>query len=261
VHHPIQDRDLHAALNLAAWSLRRAERVAVLTGAGVSAESGVATFRGAGGLWEGHRVEEVATPEAFARDPALVWRFYNLRRGNLKGIQPNDGHRALADLERRLGSDRFTLITQNIDGLHQAAGSRHVLEVHGSLRRVRCTGCGREEDRPGEDLPGLPRCRACNALLRPAVVWFHEMLPADVWREAQQATVDSSCFLVVGTSAVVYPAAGLIQIAKAAGASVIEVNLEATAASGLVDVCLHGKSGELLPEVVRRLDGKQGGTA
>src|SRR5262249_27222933 len=212
MHQPMEDRDLNAALNLAAWSLRRAERVAVLSGAGVSAESGVATFRGAGGLWEGHRIDEVATPEAFQRDPALVWRFYNLRRGNLKAVRPNDGHRALAELERRFGSDSFTLITQNIDGLHQAAGSPHVLVVHGSLRGVRCSGGGHEEDRPGEALPELPRCGSCNGLLRPAVVWFHEMLPQAVWQEAQQATVDCNCFLVVGTSAVVYPAAGLIQM-------------------------------------------------
>jgi NAD-dependent deacetylase len=264
MHHPVEDRDLNAALNLAAWSLRRAQRVAVLTGAGVSAESGVATFRGAGGLWEGHRIEDVATPEAFERDPTLVWRFYNLRRANLQTVQPNAGHRALADLEQRFGSDKFTLITQNIDGLHQSAGSRHVLEVHGSLSRVRCTGCRREEDRPGEELPELPRCGSCNGLLRPAVVWFHEMLPPAVWREAQEATESCNCFLVVGTSAIVYPAAGLIQMARAAGASVIEVNLEATAASGLVDVCLHGKSGELLPELLHRLEGNaphQGGTA
>src|SRR5205807_4714139 len=121
--------------------LRGAERVAVLTGAGVSAESGVATFRGAGGLWEGHRIEEVATPEAFHRDPRLVWRFYNLRRANLRTVAPNPGHYALTPLEQRWGSDNFTVITQNIDGLHRAAGSRNVLEVHGSLARVRCSGC------------------------------------------------------------------------------------------------------------------------
>jgi NAD-dependent deacetylase len=261
VHHPIQDRDLHAALNLAAWSLRRAERVTVLTGAGVSAESGLATFRGAGGLWEGHRVEEVATPEAFQRDPTLVWRFYNLRRANLRTVAPNPGHHALAEMERRWGSDRFTLITQNVDGLHQAAGSKQVLEVHGSLSRVRCTECGQEEDRPGEALPHLPRCPSCNGMLRPGVVWFHETLPYGVWRAAQQASVACHCFLVVGTSALVYPAAGLIQIAKVAGASVIEVNLEPAAAGTLIDVGLHGPAGELLPELLRRLDAGPGGTA
>src|SRR5438270_7029201 len=145
--------------------VRKGERVFVLTGAGVSAESGVPTFRDAGGLWEGHRVEEVATPSAFARDPVLVWRFYNLRRAALRTVRPNPGHHALARLEERLGPGRFALLTQNVDGLHRAAGSRHVLEVHGSLARVRCTGCGRVEPRD-DDLDELPRCPGCDALLR-----------------------------------------------------------------------------------------------
>src|SRR5262245_41255309 len=180
MHHPIEDRDLNAALNLAAWSLRRARRVAVLTGAGVSAESGVPTFRGAGGLWEGHRVDEVATPFAFERDPALVWRFYNARRNNLRSIRPNPGHFALQAIEEKLGPDRFTLITQNVDGLHTAAGSRNVLELHGNLARVRCTRCYAIEDRGGEELDDLPHCH-CGGLLRPDIVWFHEMLPDGIW--------------------------------------------------------------------------------
>src|SRR5437763_1498633 len=134
---PLEDESLRRA---AGW-LREAARVAVLTGAGISAESGLATFRGAGGLWEGHRVEDVATPMAFQRDPALVWRFYNLRRAAVAAVQPNPGHLALMQLEGRLAEGCFTLITQNVDGLHRAAGSRHVLELHGNLRRVRCTGC------------------------------------------------------------------------------------------------------------------------
>jgi NAD-dependent deacetylase len=252
MHHPVED-DLEAALDRAAALLRRAQRVAVLTGAGVSAESGVATFRGAGGLWEGHRVEEVATPEAFRRDPLLVWRFYNLRRANLRTVGPNPGHRALAALEQRWGSERFTLITQNIDGLHRAAGSRNVLEVHGSLARVRCSGCGVVEDRAAAELPELPRCEACGQLLRPDVVWFGEMLPPDVWRKAAEATATCQCFLVVGTSALVYPAAGLIQAARDVEAGVIEVNLEATPARSAADVSLYGPSGQVLPRLVERL--------
>jgi NAD-dependent deacetylase len=252
MHHPVDD-DSEATLRRAADLLRGARRVAALTGAGVSAESGVATFRGAGGLWEGHRVEEVATPEAFARDPALVWRFYNLRRTSLAKVAPNPGHRALAALEDHWGSEQFTLITQNIDGLHRAAGSRNVLEIHGNLARVRCTGCGAVADRGGEDLPPLPECPACMGLLRPDVVWFHELLPQDVWGAAARAAQTCDCFLVVGTSAIVYPAAGLIGTARAAGAAVIEVNLEATAASGHVDVSLFGRSGDLLPRLVERL--------
>jgi NAD-dependent deacetylase len=240
-------------LDRAAELLRRASRVAVLTGAGVSAESGVPTFRGGGGLWGGHPVEEVATPEGFQRDPTMVWRFYNMRRAALTKVQPNPGHHALVALEDRLGSDHFTLATQNIDGLHAAAGSRHVLELHGRLSRVRCTACSYLADRPGEELPELPQCPDCGELLRPDVVWFNEMLPHRVWREASQRTEACECFLVVGTSAVVYPAAGLVRMARAAGAAVIEFNLEETPASGLADVSLFGPSGQTLPEVIRRL--------
>jgi NAD-dependent deacetylase len=253
MHHPIDEPTVPSALDRAAEHLGRAGRVAVLTGAGVSAESGVATFRGAGGLWEGHPVEEVATPEAFTRDPRLVWRFYNLRRANLASVKPNPGHEALARLEQRWGSDRFAIVTQNIDRLHQAAGSRHVLELHGSLTRVRCSGCQQIEDRGYEPLPELPACSACGALLRPDVVWFGEMLPSDIWQKATEVTATCQCFLVVGTSAVVFPAAGLIELARTVGATVIEVNLEQTPASPRADVCLYGPSGELLPALLGRL--------
>jgi NAD-dependent deacetylase len=253
MHPSIDAGELEAALQRGAEALRRADRVVVLTGAGVSAESGVPTFRGAGGLWEGQRVEDVATPEAFARDPALVWRFYNLRRAQLRSIQPNPGHRALVELEDRFGSERFTLITQNVDGLHRAAGSRHVLEIHGSLARVRCTGCGAVTERD-DALSDLPRCPDCKALLRPDVVWFHEMLPEDVWSEAARATAECDCFLVVGTSAVVYPAAGLIGAARSVGAAVIEMNLVPTGvAAGAIG--LYGPSGVLLPQLLRLLGG------
>lgn len=253
MHHPVDSPDPMERLDRAAHLLRQARRVAVLTGAGISAESGIATFRGAGGLWEGHAIEEVATPEAFERDPRLVWRFYNMRRAQLASVQPNPGHRALVALEERLGTDHFTLITQNIDALHQAAGSRQVLELHGRLSRVRCTHCSYLADRPGEVLPDLPRCPECTHLLRPDVVWFHEMLPPGIWRQAETQTERCDCFLVVGTSAVVYPAAGLIQTALRAGASVLEFNLEATPASRNAEVSLFGPSGQLLPEIVRRL--------
>jgi NAD-dependent deacetylase len=254
MHPPVDADDLDAALTRAAQLLHRAGSVAVLTGAGVSAESGVPTFRGAGGLWEGQRVEDVATPWAFARDPSLVWRFYNARRAGLRAVQPNPGHRALVDLEDRWGSERFTLVTQNVDGLHRAAGSRHVLEVHGTLSRVRCTRCPHIEDRGLEELPDLPRC-GCGELLRPDIVWFGEYLPEDVWRQAAKAAATCDCFLVVGTSAIVYPAAGLIDAARAAGAAVIEINLEATAAGDGGAVGLYGPSGVILPRLVQRLQG------
>lgn len=241
------------ALQRAADLLRPAYRVAVLSGAGISAESGLATFRGAGGLWEGHRVEEVATPQAFARDPALVWRFYNARRANVRTVRPNAGHEALVQLERHLGPERFALVTQNVDGLHRAAGSQRVLELHGALARVRCTRCSFKAEWPDEILPELPACPACSRLLRPDIVWFHERLPEDVWMEAEAAVFDCQCLLVVGTSAVVYPAAGLIDVARDAGAKVIEVNKEPTPASDGVDVSLFGPSGQLLPALLRQV--------
>lgn len=249
--HPQPDRMASdAALRRAADLLRAAASVAVLTGAGVSAESGVATFRGAGGLWEGHRVEDVATPFAFARDPVLVWRFYNARRANLRAVRPNPGHYALVDLEKRFPASRFAVLTQNVDGLHRAAGSRRVFELHGSIARVRCTGCGVIEDRGGTELAELPTCDQCGQLLRPDIVWFHEPLPEDVWAEAELAAAQCQCFLVVGTSAVVYPAAGLIDVARSVCASVIEVNLAETAASHAADMGLYGPSGQILPRLV-----------
>jgi NAD-dependent deacetylase len=255
MHHAVDEDDLERDLEKAAGWVRNAERVAALTGAGVSAESGLATFRGADGLWEGQRVEEVATPFAFERDPVLVWRFYNLRRANLQKVRPNPGHYALAALEQHLGTERFTLITQNIDGLHRTAGNRNVLEVHGNLARVRCTGCGILEDRPGEALPDLPHCSQCGNLFRPDVVWFHEMLPEDIWHSAVTATGQCDCFLLVGTSAIVYPAAGLTDMARSAGARVIEVNLTATPASNLADLGLYGPSGQLLPRLMEKVTG------
>jgi NAD-dependent deacetylase len=253
MHPSVASDDLELDLRRAAEALRRAERVAALTGAGVSAESGVPTFRGAGGLWEGYRIEEVATPFAFRRDPALVWRFYNMRRTNLRSVQPNAGHRALVALEDRWGSDRFTLITQNVDGLHRTAGSRNVLELHGNLGRVRCTRCQVIEDRAGEDLPELPHCTACGAMLRPDIVWFNEMLPTGIWDNAALATARCQCFLVVGTSAAVYPAAGLIDLASQSSAAVIEVNLEKTGACAPGAIHLIGPSGVVLPRLVEQL--------
>jgi NAD-dependent deacetylase len=253
MHHAIDeepdDREIHEAARL----LRAANRVAVLTGAGVSAESGVPTFRGKGGLWEGHSLEEVATPQGFARDPALVWRFYGMRRAMLWNVGPNPGHFALAELEQRWDDGRFTLSTQNIDGLHRAAGSRRVLELHGNLARVRCVACPYRAERRGEDLGELPRCSECGELLRPDIVWFNEMLPEEVWQAAYRSAEECDCFLVAGTSAEVYPAAGLVDVARAAGAAVIEINLEASSVTDRVRVSLRGKSGHVLPRLVQAL--------
>lgn len=238
------------SLGLAAEALRSAERVCVLTGAGVSAESGVPTFRASDGLWEGHRIEDVATPSGFQRDPRLVWRFYNARRANVAQVKPNPGHYALVAIEDRFGPN-FTLATQNVDGLHRLAGSRNVLELHGSLYRTRCTACGEEANRGLEPLGDLPSCPSCGGLLRPAIVWFHEPLPEEVIGAALAAAQECDVLLVVGTSAVVYPAASLIPVARSHGATVVEVNLARTDASDQADVGLYGPSGQLLPRLVQ----------
>lgn len=228
--------------------LRAASSVAVLTGAGISAESGIPTFRGAGGLWRQFRPEELATPEAFARDPRLVWEWYDWRRALIAAAAPNAGHLALARLEPR--KQEFHLITQNVDGLHDRAGSRRIHKLHGDIWTVRCVGCGREQRDERVPLPELPpRCN-CGALLRPGVVWFGETLPPEVWEAADEAAQSAEVFLVVGTSAVVYPAARLIPTAKAVGAKVIEVNLEETPFSAQVDFSLRGRAGELLPQLL-----------
>ncbi|HEY7090172.1 MAG TPA: NAD-dependent deacylase [Tepidisphaeraceae bacterium] len=227
-----------------------AQHVVVLSGAGISAESGLPTFRGAGGLWRGMNPMSLATPEAFARDAQLVWEFYNWRRKLLREAQPNPAHSALVELAAIVS--RFTLITQNVDRLHHRAGSREVIELHGNLEDVLCTSCRRSQNRANEDLPPLPTCDDCGALLRPAVVWFGEALPPAAWIAAERAADHSDLFLVVGTSAVVYPAAGLIGMAKKAGANVIEVNLEQTDQSTAADVGLYGPAGEILPKLVAR---------
>jgi NAD-dependent deacetylase len=239
-------------INRAAGVLQAARRVCVLTGAGVSAESGVPTFRASDGLWEGHRIQDVAHPDGWAANPQLVWDFYHARRATAGSVHPNPGHVALAGLERRLG-DRFTLATQNVDGLHQRAGSTNVLELHGSLRRTRCTGCGAVADRGLGPLPRMPTCERCGAVVRPDIVWFGELLDPRVLRAANDAAAGCDVFLVVGTSAVVYPAAGLVGVAAGNGAAVVEFNLARTDASDWADVGVYGPSGQTLPAVVQRL--------
>jgi NAD-dependent deacetylase len=232
----------------AADLLREAQRVAVLTGAGVSAESGVPTFRGAGGLWEGHAVERVASPEGLAADPLLVWRFYEQRRQRGVRVAPNPGHAVLARWQDWFAA--YTLITQNIDGLHALAGSRDVLELHGNLWWVRCTACGREREERTVPLPELPpHCPSCGAMERPAVVWFGEGLPMDIVERATLAAAQADVLLVVGTSAVVYPAAGLIAVTASNGGRVIEVNPEPSALAHIADIVVRGPSGVVLPEI------------
>ncbi len=221
----------------------------MLTGAGVSAESGIPTFRGAGGLWRQWRPEDLASPEGFAREPKLVWEWYDWRRVAIKSAEPNPAHYAIAELERR--KQNFALVTQNVDGLHDRAGSRNILKLHGDIWTVRCLACGREQRDERAPLPEIPPHCACGGLLRPGVVWFGEMLPLHVWERAEDATLHADVFLVVGTSAVVYPAAGLVPLAKSCGARVIECNMEETPFSATVDRSFRGKAGELLPELIR----------
>ena len=228
--------------------LVKAERVAALTGAGISAESGVPTFRGADGLWRNYNVMELATPQAFARDPELVWEFYNWRRNLISGFPCNPGHRALVDLETRV--PHFTLITQNVDGLHFTAGSRNLLEIHGNLWKVRCTQCHSLSLDRSPNMGPLPLCAQCGGLLRPHVVWFGESLDPALLNRAIQTSRSCQVMLVVGTSAVVQPAASLACEAKEAGAVVAEINLEETPNSGMMDFVLLGKSGEILPKLL-----------
>jgi len=228
--------------------LRGAGKVVVFTGAGVSAESGVPTFRGAGGLWEGRPVEQLASPQGFVADPVVVWEFYQQRRANLTRVKPNPAHEVLARWQYRFTS--YTIATQNVDGLHQAAGAQHVLELHGSIWVIRCSACGRARVDRTVPFPALPpRCETCGGIERPGVVWFGESLPEEVLDAATAAAGSCDVLVVVGTSAVVYPAAGLVHVASAAGATVVEVNPEASAISHIAQHSLRGPAGAVLPTV------------
>jgi NAD-dependent deacetylase len=234
--------------------LRRAKRVTVLTGAGVSAASGVPTFRGAGGLWRSFRAEELATREAFARDPALVWEWYEWRRETIAACQPNAAHDVLARWTR--ASPHFTVVTQNVDDLHLRAGTERLVRLHGSIWELACwdrcgAGIWRDERVP---LPARPAtCPRCGSIARPAVVWFGESLsPADMDAASNACACD--VFIAVGTSAIVYPAAGLLQQARAQGAFTAEINVEATAASASVDVAMQGGAEAILPRLASHLD-------
>ena len=232
--------------SLARQRLSEARSVCVLTGAGISAESGLPTFRGAGGLWREHRVEQLASPQGFARDPQLVWTWYDERRAKHAEVEPNAGHRALAELEARIGD--FTLVTQNVDSLHFRAGSRNVLELHGNLREARCNRCAaRRPLEPGVRFAGI--AHACGGRFRPDIVWFGEALPEDVWKAAVAAAARADVLLVVGTSGQVQPAASLATLAPE-GALVVEVNPETTPLSSYAQVTLRGSAADVLPRLV-----------
>jgi NAD-dependent deacetylase sirtuin 5 len=258
-------RDFQSRLGLS-------RKVTVLTGAGISAESGVPTFRGEGGLWRRYEATSLATPEAWERDPGLVWEFYNYRRERVAGCAPNPAHHALARLEARWreAGGTFTLLTQNVDGLHEQAGSEHVVRLHGSLWQVRCLGCGavtENRDVPitpafaGSGSPDrgtvsrrfteadLPHCR-CGGVQRPHIVWFGESLDSKDMTASADAIDHCDILLVVGTSAVVYPAAGFIPLAKRYGTLTAEINIEPSAMNEMCDFFFAGKAGEVLPSLL-----------
>ena len=226
-------------------------KIVVLTGAGISAESGVPTFRGADGLWEGHRLEDVATPEAFARDPVLVQRFYDARRAALVGVQSNAAHRALARLEAALGED-LLLVTQNVDDLHERAGSVRLVHMHGELLRARCLACGAAPRWEGP-LSGPHACPVCGeqGRLRPDIVWFGEM-PHEM-DLIQRALARCALFVSIGASGAVYPAAGFVDLARRVGAQTLELNLDASAGSWSFAESRRGPAGKLVPEWVEEV--------
>jgi NAD-dependent deacetylase len=231
-------------------ALREAQHVCVLTGAGISAESGVPTFREAqSGLWARYDPMELATPDAFLRDPELVWRWYRWRRELVAEAQPNAGHIALAELARLM--PRFTLVTQNVDNLHQRAGSEDVIEFHGNIFEDRCfvEGCVVEPDLVGD----VPVCPGCGSQVRPGVVWFGEAIPEQALNLSFAAAQDCDMFLSIGTSSLVYPAAGLAEVAKDAGATVAEINPNPTGLATMFDYAIADKAGSVLPAIVKAL--------
>lgn len=230
-------------------ALRKARHIAVLTGAGTSAESGVPTFRDAQtGLWAKYDPRDLATPEAFRKNPRLVWEWYEWRRNKVASVQPNPGHLALAEIERHVSN--FTLVTQNVDGLHARAGSQRIIELHGNITRTKCFNENRlvESWRETGDVP--PRCPFCGGPLRPDVVWFGEALPVTAFENALEAAQLCDVFFSIGTSSVVYPAAGLPYEALKAGAVLIEINPEMTELTPHATYSFRAKSGELLPKLI-----------
>ncbi len=234
--------------------LKKTERLAVLTGAGASQESGLRTFRDSqDGLWAQYKPTDLASPEAFTRDPKLVWDWYAWRREAIKGVRPNRGHYALVEMESIISD--FTLITQNVDGLHRFAGSKNMHELHGNINRVRCSQCGEFTEEWGDDTESVPTCEKCGGLLRPDVVWFGESLPLGELETAVLAARNCQVFFSIGTSGVVQPAASLAFAAHNNGAIVVEVNAESTPLTTKADYFFQGKSGEILPDLVKMVWG------
>jgi NAD-dependent deacetylase len=241
--------------------LKNVKSLFVLTGAGISAESGIPTFRGTDGLWKNYSATDLATPEAFERNPELVWEWYRWRQGIISKAKPNPAHFAITKLEIRVND--FLLLTQNVDNLHQRAGSKNVLELHGNIFRARCLSCGEtismkpsiNKENGNTNLSKstetqLPKC-SCGGLLRPDVVWFGEPIPQDIWQASLDFLNTTDVALICGTSGVVWPAAAIPEIAKRSGAKTIEVNLDPTPISSIVDISIQGKAGEILPQIMK----------
>jgi NAD-dependent deacetylase len=233
--------------------LKSTKSLFVLTGAGVSAESGVPTFRGAQGLWKNYSATELATPQAFKKNPGLVWEWYQWRQNLISNVKPNPAHYALVEFEKII--PHFLLLTQNVDDLHQRAGSKNVLELHGNIFRTRCLECNKITVYKAPEKTSnkiLPRC-SCQGFLRPDVVWFGESIPHTIWQQSLDFLKDADTALICGTSGVVWPAAAIPEIARQSNIRTIEINLEPTPVSSIVDLSIKGKAGEVLPKIVTAL--------
>ncbi len=230
--------------------LKNAKKLFVLTGAGISAESGIPTFRGKDGLWKNFSATDLATPEAFERNPELVWEWYRWRQEIISKAEPNSAHWVLVELENYF--EKFLLLTQNVDNLHQRAGSKNVLELHGNIFRTRCLKCGRIDRIENARIEKMPYCR-CGGLLRPDVVWFGEAIPQDVWQKSIEFLISADVAIICGTSGVVWPAAGVPEIARNYGVKTIEINIEPTPITPIMDLSIIGPAAKILPEIVKKL--------
>ena len=226
--------------------LRESDSIVFFTGAGISSESGIATFRGKEGLWNKFRPDELASFDAFIKNPELVWEWYNYRRKIVQEAKPNPAHLTIAEMQNHFKD--VTVITQNVDNLHRRAGSIKIFELHGNIERNFCINCKKFHNEELDFSGGIPKCE-CSGLIRPDVVWFGEYLPEDQFIGGEKAAINSDIFFVVGTSAIVYPAAGLVYTAKASGSIIVEINIEETTLSNIVDYSFFGKAGEILPKI------------
>lgn len=230
--------------------LKSARNIVFFSGAGISAESGVPTFRGKDGIWNKLRPEELASFDAFIRSPQIVWEWYSYRKSIIHQTKPNPGHIAIVEMEKYF--EDVTVITQNVDNLHRRSGSKTIYELHGNIEKNFCVKCSKRYDGELDFKDGIPKCK-CGGLIRPDVVWFGEFLPADQFALSEKAARNCDVFFVVGTSAVVYPAASIVYVAKNNQAFIVEVNIEETEASTIADISLFGESGKILPKIVEQI--------